>query len=237
MGATYTIDRTSLTFLARNIVSVERCLEYARLPSEAPEVLSKHRPKISWPAKGAVEFKNYSTRYRPGLDLVLKDISLKIKGHEKIGVVGRTGAGKSSLTLALFRIIEASSGKISIDDLDIGSIGLLDVRRRLAIIPQDAALFEGSLRDNLDPGHVRDDTELWDALSELQQKRSGVLTTPAACQDWANLGSSSCAVERPCIQHAWTTRRPDSRRRCVVCPPLYSQFRPRCWSSSVFAIC
>lgn len=95
-----------------NIVSVERVLEYANLPSEAPEVIFKHRPAIGWPAQGAVTFNNYSTRYRPGLDLVLKDISLDIKPHEKIGVVGRTGAGKSSLTLALFRIIEPDSGNI-----------------------------------------------------------------------------------------------------------------------------
>ena len=151
-----------------NIVSVERVLEYARLPSEAPDVISKHRPKISWPASGAVEFTDYSTRYRPGLDLVLKDITLNIKAHEKIGVVGRTGAGKSSLTLALFRIIEPVSGNISVDDLNTSTIGLLDLRRRLAIIPQDAALFEGTVRDNLDPGHVHDDTELWSVLGKAE---------------------------------------------------------------------
>lgn len=95
-----------------NIVSVERVLEYASLPSEAPEVIFKNRPAIGWPAQGAVSFKNYSTRYREGLDLVLKDVDLDIKPHEKIGVVGRTGAGKSSLTLALFRIIEATNGGI-----------------------------------------------------------------------------------------------------------------------------
>jgi ATP-binding cassette, subfamily C (CFTR/MRP), member 1 len=95
-----------------NIVSVERVLEYANLPSEAPEVIFKNRPNISWPAHGAVALQNYSTRYREGLDLVLKNINLDIKSREKIGVVGRTGAGKSSLTLALFRIIEPTSGKI-----------------------------------------------------------------------------------------------------------------------------
>lgn len=95
-----------------NIVSVERILEYARLPSEAPDVVFKHRPNIGWPAQGAVQFKNYSTRYRAGLDLVLKDITLDIEAHQKVGVVGRTGAGKSSLTLALFRIIEPATGSI-----------------------------------------------------------------------------------------------------------------------------
>ncbi len=149
-----------------NIVSVERVLEYARLPSEAPEVIHRSRPPISWPAHGAVQFINYSTRYREGLDLVLKNINLDIKPHEKIGVVGRTGAGKSSLTLALFRIIEPAIGNISIDQLNTSTIGLLDLRRRLAIIPQDAALFEGTIRDNLDPGHVHDDTELWSVLGK-----------------------------------------------------------------------
>lgn len=151
-----------------NIVSVERILEYARLPNEAPERMSRSKPKIGWPAHGAVSIKNYSSRYRPGLDLVLKNINLEIKSHEKIGVVGRTGAGKSSLTLALFRIIEPASGCISIDGLNTSNIGLLDLRSRLAIIPQDAALFEGSIRDNLDPGHVYDDTDLWSVLGRFQ---------------------------------------------------------------------
>lgn len=164
---------TSLNWIVRqtvevetNIVSVERVLEYARLPSEAPEIIKSNRPPVAWPSKGSLEFKNYSTRYREGLDNVLKNINLDIKSHEKIGVVGRTGAGKSSLTLALFRIIEPTAGNISIDSLNTSSIGLLDLRRRLAIIPQDAALFEGTIRDNLDPGNVHDDTELWSVLGK-----------------------------------------------------------------------
>ncbi|KAL8734881.1 MAG: hypothetical protein Q9166_001233 [cf. Caloplaca sp. 2 TL-2023] len=170
-----------------NIVSVERVLEYARLPSEAPERISKNKPKIGWPAHGSVDIRNYSTRYRPGLDLVLKDINLDIKAHEKIGVVGRTGAGKSSLTLALFRIIEPVSGKISIDDLNTSTIGLLDVRSRLAIIPQDAALFEGTVRDNLDPGHVHDDTDLWSVLGGCRQCPSGSRLADAFDIDHARL--------------------------------------------------
>ncbi|EXJ79949.1 hypothetical protein A1O3_08235 [Capronia epimyces CBS 606.96] len=153
-----------------NIVSVERVLEYANLPSEAPEVIFKSRPSIGWPAHGQITFKDYSTRYREGLDLVLRDINLNIKPREKIGVVGRTGAGKSSLTMALFRIIEPVTGHISIDGLNTSTIGLLDLRRRLAIIPQDAALFEGTIRDNLDPRHVHDDTELWSVLEHARLK-------------------------------------------------------------------
>ncbi|KAL3471411.1 P-loop containing nucleoside triphosphate hydrolase protein [Aspergillus californicus] len=151
-----------------NIVSVERVLEYASLPSEAPEVIFKNPPPIGWPSQGAVSFQNYSTRYREGLDLVLKDVSLDIKPHEKIGVVGRTGAGKSSLTLALFRIIEPVNGGISIDNLDVSKIGLSDLRGRLAIIPQDPAMFEGTVRDNLDPRHAHDDTELWSVLKHAR---------------------------------------------------------------------
>ncbi|KAF7543595.1 hypothetical protein G7Z17_g10612 [Cylindrodendrum hubeiense] len=168
---------TSLNWIVRqtvevetNIVSVERVLEYAALPSEAPEIVADKRPSASWPAKGEVDFVNYSTRYREGLDLVLKNVNLDIKSHEKIGVVGRTGAGKSSLTLALFRLIEPATGHIGIDEVNTSAIGLLDLRRRLAIIPQDAALFEGTVRDNLDPGHVRDDTELWSVLEHARLK-------------------------------------------------------------------
>lgn len=187
---------TSLNWIVRqtvevetNIVSVERVLEYAALPSEAPEIIAKNRPAVSWPAKGEVDFVNYSTRYREGLDLVLKNINLDIKSHEKIGVVGRTGAGKSSLTLALFRLIEPATGHIGIDNVNTSSIGLLDLRRRLAIIPQDAALFEGTVRDNLDPGHVHDDTELWSVLGKLNHSRC-TPTTSRPC---------GCFVSRRCV--------------------------------------
>ena len=179
-----------------NIVSVERVLEYARLPSEAPEVLSKHRPKISWPARGAVDFRNYSTRYRPGLDLVLKNVNLHFNSHEKIGVVGRTGAGKSSLTLALFRIVEPVTGNISIDDLNTSTIGLRDLRQRLAIIPQDAGLFEGTVRDNLDPGHVHDDTELWSVLGK--PVRPDLVTDLYGPADRGSPMHRTCPIKRPC---------------------------------------
>lgn len=147
-----------------NIVSVERVLEYSNLPSEAPAIIEDHRPPATWPSSGEVEFKDYSVRYRPELDLVLKDINLKFKPQEKIGIVGRTGAGKSSLTLALFRIIEPASGHIDIDSLNTSTIGLADLRHRLSIIPQDSQAFEGTLRDNIDPNNEYDDTELWRAL-------------------------------------------------------------------------
>lgn len=154
-----------------NIVSVERMLEYSDLPSEAPAHIEETMPPATWPANGEVHFKDYSCRYRPELPLILKNINLDIKPREKIGIVGRTGAGKSSLTLALFRIIEAASGNIDIDSVDTSTLGLHDLRSHLSIIPQDSQLFEGTIRDNLDPNHQHTDQELWQVLelSHLKQ--------------------------------------------------------------------
>lgn len=157
-----------------NIVSVERVLEYSQLTPEAPEIIEDHRPRKSWPEHGEVVFKDYSTRYRPELDLVLKNVNLSIKPHEKIGIVGRTGAGKSSLTLALFRIIEAAGGHIDIDQLNTSTIGLADLRHKLSIIPQDAQVFEGSIRSNLDPTNIYTDEQLWKSL-ELSHLKDHVL--------------------------------------------------------------
>ena len=148
-----------------NIVSVERIKEYAELKSEAPYIIKDHRPPASWPESGEIKFVNYSTRYRPELELILKDIDLHIHPKEKIGIVGRTGAGKSSLTLALFRIIEAASGHIVIDGIPIDSIGLADLRHGLSIIPQDSQIFEGTVRENIDPTNRYTDEEIWNALA------------------------------------------------------------------------
>ncbi|KAJ2608451.1 hypothetical protein EV177_004970 [Coemansia sp. RSA 1804] len=131
---------------------------------EADEIIENNRPKESWPEQGMVEFKNYSTRYREGLDLILKDLTFRVMPRQKVGIVGRTGAGKSSLTLALFRIIEAAEGKILIDGKDIFNYGLFDVRSKLSIIPQDPVLFAGTVRENLDPFGSYPDQEIWNAL-------------------------------------------------------------------------
>ena len=119
-----------------------------------------------WPSHGAIDFIDYSTRYREGLDLVLKDINMSVKSGEKVGICGRTGAGKSSLTLSLFRIIEAAHGKIVIDNTDISEIGLHKLRSCLTIIPQDPVLFGGTLRFNLDPCNQHSDAEIWNALDQ-----------------------------------------------------------------------
>ena len=109
-------------------------------------------------------------RYRPELELVLKDVSFNIKGGERVGIVGRTGAGKSSITLALFRILEAASGRILIDGVDISKIGLHDLRSVVSIIPQDPQLFEGSLRSNIDPTNISSDADIWQALAQSHLK-------------------------------------------------------------------
>ncbi|CAG8548825.1 3767_t:CDS:10, partial [Scutellospora calospora] len=153
-----------------NIVSVERVKEYIDLPSEAPAVIPNNRPAPAWPQNGLIEYQNYSTRYRSGLELVLKGISFLVKPKEKIGIVGRTGAGKSSLTLSLFRLIEAAGGAIIVDGMDISKIGLYDLRSRITIIPQDPILFEGSVLFNLDPFATHNDVEIWQALQSAHLK-------------------------------------------------------------------
>ncbi|XP_076174831.1 multidrug-Resistance like Protein 1 isoform X2 [Ptiloglossa arizonensis] len=153
-----------------NIVAVERIKEYTETPQEAPWKNLNYTPPNEWPMQGHVEFKDYKVRYREGLDLVLHGLTFSVKGSEKVGIVGRTGAGKSSLTLGLFRIIEAAAGKICIDDIDIAKLGLHDLRSRLTIIPQDPVLFSGSLRMNLDPFNYHTDDEVWRALEHAHLK-------------------------------------------------------------------
>ncbi|KAK7134168.1 hypothetical protein R3I93_017543 [Phoxinus phoxinus] len=157
--------------LESNIVAVERVKEYSETPTEAPWVVPDKRPPPDWPREGNVEFVDYSVRYREGLDLVLKNVSLKVKGGEKIGIVGRTGAGKSSMTLCLFRLLEAAGGEIVIDEVKISEIGLHDLRSKLTIIPQEPVLFSGTLRMNLDPFDKYSDEELWKALEQSHLKK------------------------------------------------------------------
>ncbi|PVD27619.1 hypothetical protein C0Q70_12785 [Pomacea canaliculata] len=129
------------------------------------------RPDPSWPERGRLLFSEYSTRYRPGLDLVLRDISFVVEAGQKVGIVGRTGAGKSSLTLSLFRLIEACNGCIIIDGVNIADIGLHDLRSRITILPQDPVLFSGTLRMNLDPLSQYSDDQIWKSLETAQLKR------------------------------------------------------------------
>ncbi|KAF9939581.1 hypothetical protein BGZ67_009251 [Mortierella alpina] len=161
---------TTACLIETGIVSVERVREYSQLPSEARDIIPDSKTDENWPQQGEIAFKNYSTRYRDGLDLVLRNLSVTVKGGERIGIVGRTGAGKSSVTMALFRIIEAAEGSISIDGIDISTLGLTELRSRLTIIPQDPFLFGDSIRSNLDPFGHHTDTEIWAAIESASLK-------------------------------------------------------------------
>jgi len=157
--------------------SVERVKEYLDVPQEAAAIIPDNRPPHDWPSKGVVEFVGYSTRYKKELDLVLKDLRFKINPCEKVGVVGRTGAGKSSLALALFRALEAESGKIVIDGIDISTIGLQDLRENIVMVPQDPTLFSGTIRSNLDPFSLFTDEEIFTALRRVQLIGSNLNTS------------------------------------------------------------
>jgi ABC-type multidrug transport system fused ATPase/permease subunit len=147
-----------------SIVSVERILEYVRTEPEAAWINPDNRPPSSWPSRGSIVAKNLKLRYREGLPLVLKGLDFEVKPGEKVGIVGRTGAGKSSLMLALLRLVEADEGSVTIDGIDISSIGVHDLRSSISIIPQDPVLFIGTIRFNLDPFEAHSTDEVWEAL-------------------------------------------------------------------------
>ncbi|NXJ90469.1 MRP1 protein, partial [Corythaixoides concolor] len=167
----------SWTEIENNIVSVERVREYSRTPKEAPWTLNGKPEDQVWLTEGRIEFRNYSLRYRPDLDLALKHVNLTINGQEKIGITGRTGAGKSTLAVGLLRLVEAAEGAILIDGLDIAELGLHDLRTKITVIPQDPVLFSGSLRMNLDPLNQYTDGDIWTAL-ELTQLKNFVAELP-----------------------------------------------------------
>ena len=155
----------AMTQTENDMNSAERLVTYAtELPLEASYRKPEMTPPESWPSMGEIIFENVDFAYRPGLPIVLKNLNLNIKSGEKIGICGRTGAGKSTIMSALYRLNELTAGKILIDTVDISQLGLFDLRRKLAIIPQDPVLFRGTIRKNLDPFNERTDDELWDAL-------------------------------------------------------------------------
>ncbi|KAI9668256.1 MAG: hypothetical protein M1821_001076 [Bathelium mastoideum] len=154
-----------LSEMENNMNSTERIHYYGtQLEEEAPLKLADVR--ASWPEKGEIVFDNVQMRYRAGLPLVLQGLDMHVKPGERIGIVGRTGAGKSSIMSTLFRLVELSGGRITIDGVDIAKVGLHDLRTRLAIIPQDPTLFKGTIRSNLDPFNEHTDLELWSALRQ-----------------------------------------------------------------------
>ncbi|RHY26384.1 hypothetical protein DYB32_007668, partial [Aphanomyces invadans] len=149
------------------MVGPERLADYANIEPEAPRVISGAVAK-DWPTTGDVEFDSMSFRYKPNDPMVLKDVSVHITSGEKIGIVGRTGAGKSSLTMALFRINELAGGTIKIDGVDISRVGVKTLRSSIAIIPQVPVLFKGTLRNYLDPFGEYSDGDLWGCLQKVR---------------------------------------------------------------------
>ena len=152
--------------------SLERNFEYINLPQEAPHIIENKRTPAKWPQYGRVQMNNVSFKYRPDLPLVLKNISIDIGGGQKVGIVGRTGAGKSSLISTLLRLVELEEGDISVDGINISEIGLTDLRSAVAVIPQDPVLFQGTVRYNIDPFDSHTDEEVWKAIeaSNLKEK-------------------------------------------------------------------
>lgn len=160
-----------LASMAENSLNaVERVGTYIELPSEAPCIIENKRPPPGWPSAGLIKFEDVVLRYRPELPPVLHGLSFTISPSDKVGIVGRTGAGKSSMLNALFRIVELERGRILIDDCDIAMFGLTDLRKVLGIIPQAPVLFSGSVRFNLDPFNEHNDADLWEALERAHLK-------------------------------------------------------------------
>ena len=157
----------TLTFYENSMIGYERCMEYTKCISEAPTKTASDNNLEKWPDQGKIEFINFSVKYRPDTEIVLKNLNFNIEGKEKVGIVGRTGSGKSTITLCLFRILEATEGKILIDNVDISTIGLNLLRNNLTIIPQDPALMEGSLRYNIDPLEKNDDNEIIRVMQKI----------------------------------------------------------------------
>ena len=152
------------------MTSVERVLEYCELDQEPPaQVPSKFRPPSNWPSQGRITFNNVSMSHSkdPHAPHSLSNITLTILPHEKIGIVGRTGAGKSSFIQTLFRMGTLVQGHITIDHIDISTIGLDDLRQRISIIPQDPVLFTGTMRSNLDQFDQYSDADIWHALEQV----------------------------------------------------------------------
>ncbi|XP_044468531.1 ABC transporter C family member 10-like [Mangifera indica] len=176
--------------LANHIISVERLNQYMNVPSEAPEVIEDNRPPPDWPTVGKVDISELQIRYRPDAPLVLRGISCTFEGGHKIGIVGRTGSGKTTLIGALFRSVEPAGGTIIVDGVDISKIGLHDLRSRFGIIPQDPILFNGNVRYNLDPLSQYTDQEIWEVLRKCQlweavQEKEGGLDSPVV-EDGSN---------------------------------------------------
>ena len=156
-----------LSGFENSMVDLERCIQYTHLPSEPPKEKPIDSSLQNWPINGKIQFIDYSVKYRPDTEEVLHHLNFEINGHEKIGIAGRTGSGKSTITLCLFRILEPLTGKILIDDVDISTLGLDKLRKNITIIPQDPTLMEGTLRFNIDPLNLSSDSDIIGVMSKI----------------------------------------------------------------------
>ncbi|XP_042479186.1 ABC transporter C family member 3-like [Macadamia integrifolia] len=169
-----------LSSLENKIIAIERMQQYSCILSEPPLLVEENRPDREWPSQGKVDIVDLQIRYGLHFPLVLRGLTCTFPGGMKIGIVGRTGSGKSTLVQALFRLLEPTTGQIWIDGINIAQIGLHDLRSRLSIIPQDPIMFEGTLRSNLDPTEEYTDEQIWEALDKCQlgdevRKKQGML--------------------------------------------------------------
>ena len=157
-------------FTENNMICMERCKKYTEIKGEKPSVIKPKDDQLekqNWPQEGAIKFENYSVRYRPNTEIVLKNLNFSVNSKEKVGIVGRTGSGKSTICLCLFRILEPYEGTIYIDGEDITKMGLDILRKNLTIIPQDPCLMEGTLKYNIDPFNKVDNEEIISVLKKI----------------------------------------------------------------------
>lgn len=155
-------------YLQSSMVNAYRCMKVLEVPQERKETNYLLKDRDEWPEYGNLSFQNVSLKYRPNTDTVLHQLTFNVKKGEKVGVVGRTGAGKSTICLSISRIVEIFEGAIQIDGIDIQKIPLKELRRRITVIPQDPTMFTGSLRFNLDPQETTNDQEITDLLIKAQ---------------------------------------------------------------------
>ncbi|KAH7927030.1 hypothetical protein BV22DRAFT_1032254 [Leucogyrophana mollusca] len=194
------------TTLELDLNSVERVVEYLDLPQEPPATIESNRPPAYWPSSssgnGLITVEDLTVKYAPELPAVLHNVSFSLNAKERVGLLGRTGSGKSTLAMSILRFVDPMSGRIIIDGIDISTIGIQDLRSRLTFIPQDATLFSGTLRDNLDPFGEHEDSECLDVLyrtqminqSTYQSQRTSRATSPSPSKSDSPAASSSVST-------------------------------------------
>ncbi|KAF7297249.1 hypothetical protein MIND_00958000 [Mycena indigotica] len=191
------------TGLELDLNAVERVVEYLELPQEPPGVIESHRPPAYWPSSSAndslIVAEKVSIKYAPDLPAVIQDVSFNLRAGERVGLLGRTGSGKSTLAMSILRFTDPSSGRILIDGIDITKIGVEDLRSRLTFIPQDATLFSGTLRENLDPFNEHDDATCLDVLYRVQmisRSRHASQATSTVASPESSRPASRAGIER-----------------------------------------